>query len=103
MRRPRPAVALFEGMVEVATTGRIRTEAVVYQQLASLGLARELVQKPETGQTIRFRGWKSVRPRCAWEPHGGRDVFLETTIDGAAQIVLELVEEGDGTHQFREK
>lgn len=29
---------------------------------------------------------------------------FETTIDGSSpNLVLELVEEGDGTHQFREK
>ncbi len=95
----------FEGMVEVANRSDQDFEAVKFTSTGELGTGPELVQKLETGQTIRFpvdgKGETTVRLGAST---ADETFSFETTIDGSSpNLVLELVEEGDGTHQFREK
>ena len=99
------AGGVFEGMVEVTNRSEQVFEAVKFTSTGELGTGPEVVQKLETGQTIRFpvdgKGETTVRLGAST---ADETFSFETTIDGSSpNLVLELVEEGDGTHQFRER
>ena len=91
--------------MEVTNRSEQVFEAVKFTSTGELGTGPEVVQKLETGQTIRFpvdgKGETTVRLGAST---ADETFSFETTIDGSSpNLVLELVEEGDGTHQFREK
>ena len=99
------AGGVFEGMVEVTNRSEQVFEAVKFTSTGELGTGPEVVQKLETVQTIQFvvdgKGETAV---CLGASTADETFSFETPIDASSpNLVLERVEEEDGTHQFREK